>query len=384
MIPYSRQSINQADIDAVVSVLRSDFLTQGTVVSQFEQAVADYCQARHAIAVTNASDALHMACLALGTGQGDRIWTSPNTFVASANCALQCGAQVDFVDIDPRTGNISLQALARKLAQAHKYHMLPKVLIVVHFAGQACQMQEIFALTQQYGIALVEDAAHALGATYKGQPVGNCRYSDITVFSFHPVKMITTAEGGMLLTNHSDVAEKLRLLGQGGITRDPEKMIAPRIEAGWYYQMLVPGFNRRMNEIQAALGLSQFSRLDNFVQKRRQLAQNYFDLLRDTNVQLPYINKECEPCWHLFVIQIASRQRALLYDYLRQQGIMVQVHYIPLHTHPYYRQLGFQQNDFPNAIQFYQGALSLPLYVDLSETQQDEIVSKIRFFLSSI
>jgi len=362
MIPYGRQDISEADIQAVVDVLRSDWLTQGPTIPRFEQAIAEYCGAGHAVAVSNATGALHIACLALGVGPGDIVWTVPNTFVASANCALYCGANIDFVDIDARTYNMSVDALREKLEQAELAGELPKVVIPVHFAGQSCEMREIHTLAKQYGFRIIEDASHAIGGKYLGKPVGNCQYSDIAIFSFHPVKIITSAEGGMALTNDSGLAERLRLFRSHGITRD-ENLMQGTSEGAWYYEQLELGYNYRMTDMQAALGLSQFSRLDEFCESRRQIFLRYECALKDFPIVLPWQHPDTSSALHLFPIQCPiDKDRGQVFSALRKAGVGVNVHYLPVHTQPYYRKLGFKPGDFPQAEKFYARAISLPMY----------------------
>ncbi len=384
MIPYGRQDINEADIDAVVEVLRSDWLTQGPMVPCFEQAVANYCGAAHAVAVNSATSALHLACLALDLGPGDRLWTSPNTFVASANCGLYCGAQVDFVDIDPRTYNLCPNALARKLEQAESEGRLPKVVVPVHFAGQPCDMAAIHALAREYGFRIIEDASHAIGGRYRSEPIGNGRYSDITVFSFHPVKIITTGEGGMALTNDAELAGRMARLRTHGITRDPAQM-THEPDGPWYYQQIELGFNYRMTDIQAALGYSQLQRLDEFVARRHELADRYDALLADLPVITPWRDPDAWSAFHLYVIRLderrAGQSRRAVFEALRQRGIGVNVHYIPVHTQPYYRALGFAEGDDPEAERYYREAISLPLYPGLAEAEQDFVVEQLRAIL---
>jgi UDP-4-amino-4,6-dideoxy-N-acetyl-beta-L-altrosamine transaminase len=381
MIPYGRQDIIETDIDAVVAVLRSDWLTQGPAVPRFEQAVADYCGASHAVAVNSATSALHLACLALGLGPGDWLWTSPNTFVASANCGLYCGARVDFVDIDPRTYNLCPHKLAEKLDQAERAGRLPKVVVPVHFAGQPCDLPAIHALSQRYGFKILEDASHAIGGRYRGEPIGNGRYSDITVFSFHPVKIITTGEGGMALTNNPELAGRMTRLRTHGITRAPAEM-THEPDGPWYYQQIALGFNYRMTDLQAALGYSQFQRLDEFVARRHQLADHYDRLLADLPVVTPWQNPDAWSAFHLYVIRLdearAGRSRRAVFEALRQRGIGVNVHYIPVHTQPYYQALGFAEGDDPEAERYYREAISLPLYPTLTEAEQDQAVSALR------
>ena len=385
MIPYGRQDITQADIDAVVGVLQSDFLTQGPMVPRFEQSVAQHVGASHALAVNSATSALHIACLALGLGSGDWLWTTPVTFVASANCGLYCGAQVDFVDIDPRTYNLCPQALERKLEQAEREGRLPKVLVAVHLCGQPCDMQAIHGLGQRYGFKIIEDASHAIGGKYRGEFIGNGRYSDITVFSFHPVKIITTAEGGMALTNNAELANKMALLRSHGITRDPAQM-THEADGPWYYQQIDLGFNYRMTELQAALGVTQMERLDQYVARRHQLARRYDELLSELPVTTPWQHPESYSGLHLYVIrlqldklQISHRQ---VFDSLREQGIGVNLHYIPVHTQPYYQLMGFKLGDFPQAESYYAEAISLPMFQTMNEQQQDRVISVLQEVLS--
>lgn len=380
MIPYSRQNVDEDDIDAVVEVLRSDWLTQGPTLERFEQAVAERCQAAHAVAVCNATAGLHLACVAAGLGEGDWLWTSPNSFVASANCARYCGANVDFVDIDPLTWNLDVRALDRKLKQAGVAGRLPKVLVAVAFSGQSCDMAGIARLARQYGFTVIEDAAHALGARYAGEPVGSGAYADMTVFSFHPVKIITSGEGGMVLCNRPELAQRLRSLRSHGVTRDPEQMTGPS-HGGWYYQQTELGFNYRMCDIQAALGLSQLRRLDQFLERRRALAARYRRLLADLPLQLPAAQEQAESAWHLYVVRLDESlegRHRLIFDTLRRTGIGVNLHYIPIHLQPYYRSLGFAEGDFPEAERYYRQAITLPLHQDLSDAQQDQIVAALR------
>lgn len=377
MIPYGRQDITQADIDAVVEVLQSDFLTQGPMVPRFEQGVARHVGAAHALAVNSATSALHIACLALGLGEGDRLWTSPITFVASANCALYCGAQVDFVDIDPRTYNLCPEALERKLQVAEREGVLPKVLVAVHLCGQPCDMQAISVLAKRYSFRVVEDASHAIGGKYQGEFIGNCRHSDITVFSFHPVKIITTAEGGMTLTNSAELAGKMALLRSHGITRDPAKM-THAADGPWYYQQIDLGFNYRMTELQAALGFSQLQRLDQFVARRHELAARYDRLLAALPVTTPWQHPDSYSGLHLYVVRLKLEQVGKSYreifESLRELGIGVNLHYIPVHTQPYYQRMGFKQSDFPEAERYYAEAISLPMFQTMTDAQQDDVV----------
>ena len=376
MIPYGRQEITEADIAAVEKVLRSDFLTQGSTVPRFEVMVANYCQAAHAVAVNSATSALHIACLALDLGPGDWLWTSPNTFVASANCARYCGARVDFVDIDPRTYNMSVDALATKLAYAAKNGLLPKVVVPVHFAGQPCDMPAIHTLSQQYDFKIIEDASHAIGASYANVKVGSCVHSDITVFSFHPVKIITTGEGGMTLTNNNELAKRLCRLRTHGITSDRELMHDRPEKEIWNYQQIELGFNYRMTDLQAALGISQMSRLDDYVTRRNEIARFYDAELMDLPLTLPWQSPYTESSYHLYPIRIneakAKKSQRQLYDALRESGIAANLHYIPVHRHPYYENLGFKAGDFP-AEQFHREVISLPIYPGLTDNQQNNV-----------
>lgn len=379
-IPYGRQEINQADIDAVVEVLRSDFLTQGPVVPTFEKTVADYCGARHAVAVNSATSALHIACLALGVGKGDVVWTSPITFVASANCALYCGASVDFVDIDPHTYNLSAERLSAKLVLAEKAGKLPKVVIPVHLCGQPCDMRAIHALAQRYGFKIIEDASHAIGGRYRGKVIGNCEYSDITVFSFHPVKIITTAEGGMALTNSAELTSKMALFRSHGITRDPAQM-THAADGPWYYQQIELGYNYRMTELQAALGVSQMGRLDGYVNQRHLLARRYDKLLATFPLTIPWQSPDSYSGLHLYPIRLQldkiKKTHLQVFEFLREMGIGVNLHYIPVHSQPYYQRMGFQIGDYPQAENYYQETITLPMYASLSEEQQDAVVGAL-------
>lgn len=386
MIPYGRQDIQQADIDAVLEVLQSNFLTQGPKVPAFEQTVADKVGARHALAVNSATSALHIACLALGLGEGDWLWTSPITFVASANCGRYCGARVDFVDIDPHTYNLCPRALEAKLAQAEKERRLPKVVVAVHLCGQPCDLEAIHSLSERYGFRIIEDAAHAIGGQYQGEFIGNGRYSDITVFSFHPVKIITTAEGGMAMTNDDKLAERMNLLRSHGVTRDPALM-THEADGPWYYQQVDLGFNYRMTELQAALGISQMARLDDYVARRNALANRYDEHLAALPVTTPWQHPDSYSGRHLYVIRLELDQvRAThrqVFEALRQQGIGVNLHYIPVPSQPYYQRIGFQPGDFPEAERYYQEAISLPLYPTMTQAQQDKVVATLRDTLES-
>ncbi|MEW4981707.1 MAG: UDP-4-amino-4,6-dideoxy-N-acetyl-beta-L-altrosamine transaminase [Cycloclasticus sp.] len=377
MIPYGRQDINQADVDAVIEVLQSDFLTQGPKIPQFESVVSKKVNAGYAVATNSATSALHLACLALGLGKGDSLWTSPITFVASANCGLYCGAEVSFVDIDPQTYNLCPDALEQKLIGAKEQGKLPKVVIPVHFAGQSCDMARIHKLSEEYGFSIIEDASHAIGAQYLDQPVGSCKYSDITIFSFHPVKIITTAEGGLATTNQPALAEKMQLLRSHGITRDPALM-TKQADGGWYYQQVDLGFNYRMTELQAALGVSQMQRLDKFVEKRHVLQQRYHERLKDLPIKLPYQSSESYSALHLYPIQLEleklGKTHQQVFDELRSSGLGVNLHYIPVHTQPYYQAMGFQQGDYPNAEHYYNRAISIPLYQGLTFDEQSRVI----------
>lgn len=381
MIPYGRQDIDQSDIDAVVEVLKSDFLTQGPQTPLFESVVSNYCGSAYGVAVNSATSALHIACLALGLGKGDRLWTSPNSYVASANCGLYCGADIDFVDIDPSTCNLSPESLEEKLIQAKESNQLPKVVIPVHFAGQSCDMRRIYDLSREYGFRVIEDASHAIGGQYLGQAIGGCQYSDITVFSFHPVKIITTAEGGMATTNSADLLEKMQLFRSHGVTREQRFMNKPS-EGGWYYQQVVLGFNYRMNELQAALGISQMKRLDRFVAKRNLLRERYDSLLGSFPLTSLKQSKDNYSAVHLYPIRInldkvgISRQQ--VFNKLRSEKIYVNIHYIPIHMQPYYQNLGFSIGDFPNAESYYQSAITLPLFSSMTFQQQDEVVDVLK------
>jgi UDP-4-amino-4,6-dideoxy-N-acetyl-beta-L-altrosamine transaminase len=380
MIPYGRQDINQADIDAVVDVLRSDFLTQGPAVPAFEESIARYCGVQHAVAVNSATSALHIACLALDVGPGDAVWTTPITFVASANCALYCGADIDFVDIDSRTYNMCPERLAEKLAQAKLVGKLPKVVIPVHLCGQSCNMEGIHALSLQYGFKIIEDASHAIGGAYRGEPIGSCRYSDITIFSFHPVKIITTAEGGMAVSNSAQLDKRMRLLRSHGITRDAGEMTQPP-EGPWYYQQIDLGYNYRMTDLQAALGLSQMQRLNALVSKRHALADRYNQLLQALPVITPWQLPDTYSGLHLYVIRLELprilKSHREVFEELRRAGVGVNLHYIPVYRQPYYAKRGFPNDYCPKAEQYYTSAISLPLYPGLSESTQDSVIAAL-------
>jgi UDP-4-amino-4,6-dideoxy-N-acetyl-beta-L-altrosamine transaminase len=380
-IPYGRQSIDDADVKSVIEVLRSDFLTQGPTVPTFERALSDACGASHAVAVNSGTSALHLACRALDLGPGDWLWTSPNTFVASANCARYCGAQVDFVDINPRTYNLSVEALAVKLGQAESGGRLPRVVVPVHFAGQPCDMEGIGRLSERYGFRILVDATHAIGARYNGRSVGCDEHGDITVFSFHPVKMITSAEGGMAVTGNAMLAERMRRLRSHGITKDPAAMTRPA-EGPWSYEQVELGFNYRLTDLAAALGLSQLARLEAFVSRREALAARYDRELAGLPITRPWQDPRNRSSWHLYVIQIESGSapigRGELFRNMRDAGIGVNVHFTPVHTQPYYRNMGFAPGDFPVAEGYYENALTLPLYPALTEKEQDRVIQTLR------
>jgi len=376
VIPYGHQDIRAEDIDAVADVLKSDFITQGPAIPRFEEAVARYCGTSHAVAVSNATAALHIACLALGLGPGDWAWTSPNTFVASANCARFCGANVDFVDIDPLTYNMAPEALAAKLEIADRQKRLPRVVIPVHFAGQSCDMRFIRELALKYDFRIIEDASHCIGGRYLDEPIGSCRYSDIAVFSFHPVKIITTGEGGMALTNDAKLAKHMERLRSHGTTRDTAVIDN---EGPWYYQQVELGMNYRLTDIQAALGSSQLSRLNAYVARRHELARRYDQRLGQMPVSLPYQHPEGYSAMHLYPVWIdpQHRSRAEVFKAMRAKGIGVNVHYIPVHTQPYYRALGFSPGSFPNAERYYAGAISLPMFPTMTEKEQDWVIEAL-------
>jgi UDP-4-amino-4,6-dideoxy-N-acetyl-beta-L-altrosamine transaminase len=386
MIPYGRQDVNQADIDAVTSVLKSDFLTQGPVVPAFETAVALYCGVQHAVAVNSATSALHIACLALGVGPGDIVWTTPITFVASANCALYCGARVDFVDIDARTYGMSVERLAEKLAAARTNGTLPKVVIPVHLCGQSCDMAGIHALSREYGFRIIEDASHAIGGRYRGEPVGRCTYSDITVFSFHPVKVITTAEGGMAVCNDADIAKRLRRLRSHGITSDAAEMHPRPADELWNYQQVELGFNYRLTDLHAALGLSQMKRLDEFVARRHAIAQRYDALLAELPLVTPWQHPDTYSGLHLYVIRLhcgaIHKTNREVYLAMHAAGILVNLHYIPVYRQPYYEAMGFTGGYCPEAEAYYSEVLSIPMYPGLTDAQQDSVVAALRSAIS--
>jgi UDP-4-amino-4,6-dideoxy-N-acetyl-beta-L-altrosamine transaminase len=380
VIPYGRQSINEADIEAVAEVLRSDFLTQGPVVPAFEDAVTSYCGADYGVAANSATSALHLACLALGVGPSDKVWTSPLTFVASANAALYCGAEVDFVDVDERTYNMSPAKLEEKLTQAADTGTLPKVIVPVHLAGQSCDMAAIHAAASRHGVRIVEDASHAIGGSYRSEPVGNCAFSDIAVFSFHPVKIVTTGEGGMAMTNDPELAELMSLDRSHGITRDPERLQNDDVGA-WYYEQQRLGYNYRMTDIAAALGLSQMTRIEEFLARRREIAAAYDAAFADLPITPPWQHPDAASAWHLYVIRIdrrrVGRSHREVFDALRDSGIGVNLHYIPVYRQPYYRDLGFGQGHCPNAEAYYAEAISLPMYPALGDDAQAQVIAAV-------
>ena len=382
MIYYGHQHITEKDIQAVEKVLRSNYLTQGPVIESFEKKVANYCGAKYAVAVTNATSALHIACKAAGLGEGDVLWTSPITFTASANCGRYCGADVDFVDIDDKTYNMSVAELRHKLETAVKK---PKVVIPVHLAGQSCDMEAIKALADEYGFKIIEDASHATGADYKNTKVGSCRYSDMTVFSFHPVKIVTTGEGGIVLTNNKELYEKLKLYRSHGITRDSDLM-TQEADGPWYYQQIELGFNYRMTDLQAALGCSQMDSLDKFVARRRYLVKRYNEKLKGLPLRTPYQDEATNPSWHIYIIRVDFTKVKLskkeIFARMKDRGIVLNLHYIPVHTQPYYQKLGFQKGDFPVSEKYYEEAITLPLYYDLTDEQQDEVIEALKEVLA--
>ena len=384
MIPYGHHEMTLTDIDAVVNVLRSDFITQGPAVTRFEQAVTSRVKASHAIAVNSATSALHIACLALELGPCSRFWTVPNTFVASANCGRFCGAKVDFVDIDPYTWNLSVPKLKEKLVHAKQEGLLPNVLVTVHFAGQPTEQEAIWKLAREYGFRVLEDASHATGAIRNGQPVGSCRWSDITVFSFHPVKIVTTGEGGMALTNDGELAERMVMLRSHGITRAPTRL-RERQPAAWYYEQQMLGYNYRMTDIQAALGMSQLERLDGYIARRNSLARRYDHALKDLPLQLPTVQPENLSAFHLYVVRLkrnaTSKSHRQVFEALRERGIGVNLHYMPVHLQPYYRALGFTEGQYPEAEAHGQSAITLPMYAALTDQQQDQVVTALKEIL---
>ena len=385
MIPYGRQEITKEDILEIEKVLRSDFLTQGPVVPKFEQAIFKYCGAKHAVAVNSATSALHIACLSLNLGPNDYLWTSPNTFVASSNCGLYCGANIDFVDIEPKTYNMCIDALSAKLIEAEKKGKLPKIVIPVHFGGQPCDMEKIYELSKKYGFKIIEDASHAIGASYNNVKIGSCKYSDITIFSFHPVKIITTGEGGAALTNDINLSNHMRRLSTHGITKDKKLMHLRPNDEIWNYQQIELGFNYRLTDIQAALGLSQLNRLDEYVQIRHNIAEFYNSELNGLEIQLPFQSAKSYSSFHLYPIRIKidlkSRTQKQIYDALQDNDIAANILYIPVHRQPYYENLGFKSGDFPEAEQFYREVICLPMFPKLTQEQQAKIVKSLKLIL---
>lgn len=377
MIPYGRQDILNEDIEAVIQVLKSDFLTQGPAVPRFEEAIKKVTHAKYAIAMNSATSALHAACAALDLKEGDWLWTSPNTFVASANCARYCGAQVDFVDIDSKTANLCVNQLENKLKEAKPKNRLPKILIPVHLSGLSCDMEAIARLARAYGIKIIEDASHAIGASYRERPVGSCDFSDIVVFSFHPVKIVTTGEGGAAVTNDASLAARMARFRTHGITRDPSEM-SHEPDGPWYYEQIDLGWNYRMTDIQAALGVSQMQRLEKYVHRRNELAKRYDQLLKELPIQRPILPTDSLSSFHLYVVRVSSKQHRKIFEGLRSRGIGVNLHYIPVHFHPYYQSLGFKKGQFPEAERYYSEAISLPLFAQMTESEQDQVVAALK------
>lgn len=379
MIYYGKQSISQEDIDAVVDVLNSDLITQGPMSSLFESNMCDYTGSNYAVACSHGTAALHLACLALDIRSGDLVWTSPNSFVASANCALYCGAEIDFVDIDSNTLNVSIDALTKKLDIARENKTLPKALIVVHFAGNPCEMSAIKKLSKEYSFFIIEDASHALGASYKNQKIGNSFYGDITTFSFHPVKSITCGEGGMVLTNNSTIADKVRQLATHGITRN-KSLLENQNEGEWFYEQQMLGFNYRITDIQAALGVSQLKRLDAFIEKRKLISDYYGSRLAELSVQTQRLNSEGQSAYHLFPITLNNcdfQRKVNIYEYMKENGVVCNCHYIPIHLQPFYQRKGFKLGDFPNAEKYYASSFSLPIYPDLNEVEVKWVIDSL-------
>jgi UDP-4-amino-4,6-dideoxy-N-acetyl-beta-L-altrosamine transaminase len=381
MIPYGKHLVDEDDIDAVVEVLRNQFLTQGAVIPQFEHAICEYTGAKYCVAVNSATSGLHVACLAAGVVTGDTVWTVSNSFVASANCALYCGASIDFVDIDPLTRNIDISALDKKLQHAAIHKCLPKALIVVHFSGLSCDMQSIHKLTQMYSIVLIEDAAHGLGGSYQQSKIGSCVYSDMAVLSFHPVKSITSAEGGAVLTNQSQYYEKLKLFAKHGVTKDPSQYQGES-HGPWYYQQLELGYNYRLSDVHAALGLSQLKKLDVFIRKRSEIAKRYDLELAGLPLKLPIVESQSQSAWHLYMVELTQHDRLDVYQQLHDKGVGVNVHYIPIHLQPFYQKLGFKQGDFPLSELFYQNALTLPLFPSLTDPEQTKVIDLLHAVLA--
>jgi UDP-4-amino-4,6-dideoxy-N-acetyl-beta-L-altrosamine transaminase len=387
VISYGRQDVNQADIDSVVNVLKSDFLTQGPQVPLFESIISEYCGAEFGVAVNSATSALHIACLALGLGEGDYFWTSPNSFVASANCGLYCGAKVDFVDIDSETYNLSVEELERKLIQAKQDNKLPKIVIPVHFAGQSCNMKKIHSLSQEYGFKIIEDASHAIGGKYLGKSIGGCQYSDITVFSFHPVKIVTTGEGGMALTNNKVLSNSMLKYRSHGVTSDKSEMQSRPENEIWNYQQIQLGFNYRMTDIQAALGVSQMNRLNAFVTRRNEIATRYDNLLNDLPIRLPWQHQDSYSSYHLYPIRldlsVIKKTQQQVYEAFHRVKIMVNLHYIPVYLQPYYEKMGFDSGYCPIAEQYYKETLSIPMYPSMTNKQQDYVIDNLRKIITS-
>ncbi|MDA9322361.1 UDP-4-amino-4,6-dideoxy-N-acetyl-beta-L-altrosamine transaminase [Gammaproteobacteria bacterium] len=380
VIPYGRQNISEADIDAVVDVLRSDYLTQGSAVPEFEACITNYCNVKYAVAVNSATSALHIACLALGVGKGDIVWTSPITFVASANCALYCGGSIDFVEIEPATGNICVDSLASKLLVAEKAGKLPKVVIPVHLSGNSCDMKKIHALSKRYGFKVIEDASHGIGGKYDNENIGCCTYSDITVFSFHPVKIITTGEGGMATTNNPEYASQMNLLRSHGVTRD-EKLMTGAVDGPWYYEQIKLGFNYRMNDIQAALGISQMNRLDDFVIARHKIVSKYRTLLQNLPVTLPSCSLDSYSSFHLYIIKLEGSSNAFhknVFEFMRENGVGINLHYMPVYLQPYYSSLGFSKGYCPEAENYYVQAISMPIYPGLKFEEQRKVATILK------
>ena len=380
MIPYGRQDITKSDIDAVVNVLKSDFLTQGPQVPKFEKEVAKYCNAKYAVAANSATSALHIACLSLNLSSQDRLWTSPISFLASANCGLYCGAKIDFIDIDSKTYNICVKTLKNKLIKAKKLGKLPKVIIPVHLAGQSCDMKSIYELSKEFGFRIIEDASHAIGGRYLGKPIGNCQYSDITVFSFHPVKIITTGEGGMAVTNNKQFANDMTLFRSHGATRDHSQM-STKADGDWYYQQIKLGYNYRMTDIEAALGINQFKELNSKIKRRHELADRYNLLLKGLPLTLPYQNKNSYSSYHLYIIRLkgkSKKEHKTFFDNLRKKGIGVNLHYIPLYRQPFFKFTKTEYNNFPESEAYYSQAISIPLYSSMTNQDQDKVIKVIK------
>lgn len=380
-IPYGRQDINQKDLDTVLETLQSDWITQGPMIKKFENKLSEYTGAQFVSALNSATSALHVACLALGVGEGDYVWTTPVTFVASSNCALYCGAQVDFVDIDENTYNMSAAELEKKLVLAKKENKLPKVVVPVHLTGQSCEMDKVFALSKEYGFKIIEDASHAIGGKYKDNPVGCCEFSDITIFSFHPVKIVTTAEGGACLTNSEELHDKIQLLRSHGVTRN-EKFMENEPHGPWYYEQVDLGFNYRITDIQAALGYSQLDRLDSYITRRHEVARKYRELLDGVEVVLPFQHKETYNSYHLFVVKVAKDKRKEVFVKLREANIGVNIHYMPVHLQPYYQKLGFNKGDFPISEAYYEQVISLPMFPTIKDEEISYVCEKLKEFLS--